>query len=266
MKSSKSKRKPTTEDICREYYESQIFRPTGDDEASPSTFFADASIRLEEIDASFKRVDFATFYKEMVAVNFELFGLAWINHYFKPNEESPVSFAPEEIVFTKRYVKDSDIWERMGFYNNAIAETIAEETISRGWGRFRDIPSAIREEDREKIAETGLIAQTEDLIEEFSKYITDSECRGRLVYRFLAVHDTRWDISRITLLSQKLSLTMMKQLGCELEQTGFFALQRFIIGLYENAVNYLDAVREWGSYEAAKDARRSLLQGLKKAL
>ena len=268
MKWPKAKRKLTTEDICREYYESQIFRPTVDDEASPTYFFADVSIYLEAIDASLKEVDIVTFSKEMVAINFKLFGLAWLNHNYEPNKKLPMSgsFFTKEIAFTKQYIQDTgrgDIWGIMGFYNHVLAETIAEQTISKSWGRLRDIPMAIRDEDYEEVHEMFLIEKTKLLEDIFNKYLTDSECRDRLLYRFLAIP---CDISRITLLSQKLSLTMMKRLGCNLKQVGLFALQRVVVGLYDNAVNYLDTVSEYGSYEAAKDTRRALLQGLKRVV
>jgi len=217
-------------------------------------------------DASFKGIDFDTFLKEMIAVNIELFGLAWLNHNYELNKElsMPESFFSEEIAFTKRYLQDTgrgDIWERMCFYNDTIAKTVAEEAVWEKWGRLRDIPKAVRDEDYAETGEKFLIEQAKLLTDMFSKCITDSECRDRLVIRFLAVP---CDISRITALSQELSLTLMERLGCDLKQAGLFALQRVIVGLYDNAVNYLDVVREWGSYEAGKDTRRALLEGLKR--
>jgi hypothetical protein len=266
MKSSKSKRKLVTEDICREYYESQLFRPTGNDEVSPSGFFASASIDLESVDDSFKGIDFNTFLKEMITVNIELFGLAWLTHNYDANQElpKPESFFLEEITATKQYLQDTgrgDYWERMGFYNDVIADTVAEQTISESWGRLRDIPKAIRDEDYEEVQEKFLIEEAKLLTDMLSKCTTDSECRDRLVFRFLAVP---CNISEITVLSQKLSLKLTERLGCTPKQAGLFALQKVIVGLYSNAVNYLDAVRQYGSYEAYKDTRRALLQGLKR--
>jgi hypothetical protein len=269
MKSPKSKRKLTTEDICREYYESQLFRPTGNDVASPSGFFLNLSIDLELIDASFKGIDYTIFLLEMAAVNVELFGLAWLSHNYELSKEISLSDSsiPEEIVFTKRYLQDTgrgNIWERMSFYNDVILKTVVDETIkSERWGVLRDIPADVREEDREKIAEMSLTEPMKHSIDLFSKYITDSECRDRLVIRLLAIP---CDISRITLLSQKLSLTLTERLGREPKQAGFFALQRVIVSLYMNAVNYLDAVHQYGSYEAYKDKRRALLQNIKRVV
>lgn len=266
MKSSKSKRKLTTQNVYREYFESQIFSPAVNDEASPAYFFADASIWLEATDASFKGVDFDIFLKEMIAVNIELFGLAWLNHNYDLNKElsMPESFFPKEIAFTKQYLQDTgrgDIWERMRFYNDAIAKTLAEETVGENWGRLRDISKAVRDEDYEELKEKWLVEQGRDLTRLFSRCTTDSECIERLVIRFLAVP---CDMSRITVLSQKLSLTLTERLGRDLKQAGLLALQRVIVGLYENAVNYLDAVRQYGSYAAAKDTRKALLKGLKR--
>lgn len=259
MKSPKSKRKLTTEEIFREYYESQVFGSAVNDEASPEYFFAAVSIYLEATDASFKGIDLATFLNEMTAINIELFGLAWLNHYYELSKELsiPDSFTPEEIAFTKRYLQDTgrgDIWERMCSYNDAIAKVVA-------WGRLRNILRAIGGEDYEEVRRKSLIKDAEYLTGRFSKYTIDSECRERLVIRFLSLP---CDIERITALSQGLSLTLTERLGCDLKQAGTFALQRIIVGLYDNAVNYLDAVREYGSYKAAKDAQGALLESLKR--
>jgi len=275
MKSSKSKRKLTTEDVCREYFESQIFHLKGIDEASPAHFFIDASIFLEVTDASSKGIDFDAFLnfdaflKEMTAVNIELFGLAWLNHNYELRKElsMPESFITEEIVFTKRYLQDtgrSDIWERMSFYNDEILKTIAEQTVAlESWGDLRDISVVTREEDQVEIATKQLTEHIHLCINLVSKYTADSECTERLATRLLYVP---CDISRIVALSQKLSLTLMGRLGCDLSQAGLFALQRVVVGVYGNAVKYLDAVREWGSYEAAKDATRALVEDLKRVV
>jgi len=139
-----------------------------------------------------------------------------------------------------------------------------DETIkSERWGSLRDIPAAIREEDREEIAEKSLTEEMKRSIDLFKKYTMDSECRDRLVIRLLAIP---CDISRITLLSQELSLKLAERLGCKPKQAGFFALQRVIVSLYMNSVNYLDAVHQYGSYEAYKDERRALLQNIKRVV
>lgn len=265
MNSSKSKEKVPIGDVCKEYYESQIFRSTGYKDTSPDYFFADISIYLEIADASLKEIDLDDFFTEIYAVNIELFGLAWLSHIYSPDEgfPEPASMLSEEITFTKRYLQDTSrghLWEKMNSYNEALASTLAEETVLGNWGRLRDIPKAIRDEHYEKFKEESFLRLVQNWDELLSKYVTDSELRGRLVIRSLAVPCS---MSRITVLSQKISLILAERLKCDLNQAGLFALQRVIVGLYDNAINYLDAVHEWGSYRVAKDAREGALAHLK---
>jgi hypothetical protein len=265
MKPSKSKRQDPVTDVCKEYYESQIFRSTGYEDASPENFLVDASIYLEVADASFKGIDLGELFTEMIAVNIEFFGLAWLNHIYNPDKSfpEPASTLPEEITFTKRYLQDTGrghLWEKMGSYNDALLSTITEESVLGNWGRLRDIPKAIRDEDYEKFKEESLLRSVKMWDELLSKYTTDSELRSRLVIRSLAVP---CNVSRITFLSQKVSLILAERLKRDLNQSGLFALQRVVAGLYDNAVYYLDTVREWGSYRAAEDARQETLALMK---
>jgi hypothetical protein len=262
VKSSKSKRQVPTGDVCREYYESQIFRPTGYEDASPAYFFADASIHLEVFDASLKGTDFGDFFREIMAANIELFGLAWLNYIYNLNREFPpesVSLLSEEIAFTRSYLQDTGrghLWEKMGLYNDALVSALAEDVVLGGWGRLRDIPKLIRDEDYEKFKKDSVLESVQWWDELLGKYVADLELRNRLTIRCMAVPCSA---SKITALSQKISLIMAERLKYNLNQAGLFALQRIVVGLYDNAISYLDTVREWGSYQAAKDAREDTI-------
>jgi hypothetical protein len=47
-------------------------------------------------------------------------------------------------------------------------------------------------------------------------------------------------IQRITHITQNMSLVLVSHIGRNPDSDGLFALQRIVVGLYENAVNYLD--------------------------
>ncbi|MFC1905742.1 hypothetical protein ACFLXL_02925 [Chloroflexota bacterium] len=279
MKPSESKHKMNIKDICREYYESQIFSGhdwKADSEgkslgcaSSAEFFFIDSSIELQVADGSFKEMDSLTFDKEMQAINIELFGLLLLNHNQKLYDEgslpsnSPESYLSEEIVFTKKYLNDNDrgdIWEKMKFCNTSIMQTLGDEIASKNYGYLRGFPKLTvvdRSFDDEK---KELIDKCKLVIDAFQKQVQDADCLNRLVSRYMFVP---CNVPRITALSQKLALKLPERLLICPSQTGLFALQKLLVVLYDNAVNYLVAVLEHGSYQVAKEAQNKLLTMLK---
>jgi hypothetical protein len=109
-----------------------------------------------------------------------------------------------------------------------------------------------------------MTVQVQTLLRHFRKRISDSECVERLINRSVAVPLLKDQVG-FTVLTQKLAQAVAERLKCNLNTEGLFAFQRVISGLYVNAVSYLDAVFDYGSYRAAKDARQSLLQTLKES-
>lgn len=262
MVRSNSNSKLSTKDVCRTYYETQVFGPGGIGDASQPGFFTAARICLEVRDASFKGVDVDTYTNEIIAANIELFGLAWLDHQREYAPHSSNNLIPEEINFTKGYMTDvgrEDIWKRMGAYNGALMTTIAGLNNSESHERLRDIPTSTYDEEYKKATDADLMKSVEFLGTTFGMHVADNECLKRLIVRMLAIP---CDTQRITAFSQSISLILAERLGIDPKANGLFAVQRIVVGLYGNALNYLDSVRDYGSYDAAKNARADLLQGL----
>jgi hypothetical protein len=97
---------------------------------------------------------------------------------------------------------------------------------------------------------------------DFHKVTTDRECVARLVVRLLAMPDDspRGDIPKVIAWSQTLSLALANRIGLQPGPSSLFGFQTMIVGLYENAAGFLGAIRDYGSYEAAKSARSVLIE------
>ena len=261
MPQSKSKSKLNIEEVCRTYYDTQIFGPGGVGDPSELGIFAKATIDLELHGVSLKGIDDENCASELIAANIELYGLAWINHQIESVAESR-NLPTDEIAFTKSYLIQAgkgNIWERMGAYNDSLAATIADSIVSEHWGRFRNWPDPTDDEGYKHQRDDEQIKLATALVDGFARHLADGECVKRLMVRFLT---TPSDLQRITHVTQNMSLVLADRLGRDPNPDGLFALQRIIVGLYENAVAYLGAVREYGSFEAAQLASRDLLQRL----
>lgn len=262
MPRSKSISRFSTADVCRTYYETQVFGPGGAGDLSDLGIFTKARIDLQQHDVSFDGIDDETFTSELVAANIELYGLAWIKHQIESDAESR-DLSTDEIAFTKSYlihVGREDIWERMGAYNDSLAATTADSIVSENWGRIRDYLDPTDDEGYKQQRDSELIRMATALVDEFARHLADGECVKRLMVRFLTwSHD---DIQRITHVTQNISRVLAERLGRDPNLAGMFALQRVVVGLYENAVVYLDRVREYGSHEAARSAHIDLLNAL----
>ena len=259
----RSKSKLSTEDVCWTYYETQVFGPGGVGDASQLGFFLDARIDLEVHDASFKGIDVNTYTNEIMAANIELFGLAWLDHWREFNTDSPGNLPTDEIVFTKGYLTDTgrgDIWESMGAYTAALATTIADSIFSEHWGRFRDVPTTdIYDEGYKELRDKELRDRAKVLLDGLDSHTADVECGKHLLARSLTIP---CDMQTITAVSQNISVVLAERLGRDPKPAGLFALQRIIVGLYENAVSYLEMVRDYGSYELFKSARSALIEDM----
>ena len=73
---------------------------------------------------------------------------------------------------------------------------------------------------------------------------------------------TRNDLQAITHVTQNMGLVLASRLARYPDPNGLFALQRIMVGLYENAVFYLGEVREYGSHEAGRLATTDLIERL----
>lgn len=115
-----NKPKLSIEELCRSYYDSQIFHAIFDGVDATQRILDVAFDSIANEDPSFSKVDRKLFEKEMAGLHLELFALAWF-HKFKKDE-----YIIRQSIFTHRYLKEIDrldIWETMGEYNKAVAKT-----------------------------------------------------------------------------------------------------------------------------------------------
>lgn len=264
----KRKSKVNIEQLCQQYYESQIFEKIEGGKYLSVEFFNHAVANLILADKSATKIDTLLFIKELIALNIELFGLAWWHHNFeiadKDKKHQFLENICSEILFTQSYLMQNglqDIWDTMGFYNKSMFNAKGKWILWGGWARLRDIPSIVREDAREDWAiETSrqqLKSYEKILVKEEFKRL-DSSCYKRLIYRsFIALE---WQEG--VMLSQELTQALISRLNHKLNNEALFILQSIILGLYDNAIGYIKAVKEYGSYEAYK----THLMGIKKLI
>jgi hypothetical protein len=264
MKSKLEKWKIKHEEIFTEYYESQIFSdsPEGS-EIGARYFFTDAYVVLGCLDEAFKKVDEAVFFQELCALNIELFGLGWLNYNYKLSHEYslPEKSLTQEIMFTKQYLQKCGrgiLWDKMGFYNGILLDVIGQETSLPTWDRFRDLPSPASD-SLSSLKEEVTVKKVDSAFKSFGAFLSESESTKRLATRFIFVP---YNIDRMVALSQNISQDLSAKLQIIPSQKGLFILQQLIIGLHQNAVNYLGTVQEWGSYPAFRNARNKTLANI----
>lgn len=245
MGMSRRKPKVNTEHYCRQFFDYIVFEA----ELAPKRF-AEASIDIEICDSSFKAVDCEIFIKEMLALHIELFGLAWWNYMIKLSESDKnldPGYLPEQIIFTKRYLEQKgklDIWNIMGFYDEAIMQMVAEQEMML--------------HNDEKFVMQEYKFDLELLANEFKGFNLDSECMERLFSLKIGHH--HWETG---ILSQKLTLAVMERLGCQLNLKGAFKIQETITRLYNNAMSFITVISEYGSYESYLKVTSELRHRLK---
>jgi len=133
----RSKQKVSIEECCREFYESNIFK----------TGFHSTDIFRNYLDTK-------VFQRESIALRLELFALAWMHKFGKEKYTLP------QAIYTKKYLQgrgQSDIWEIMTHYNEAIANSIKEvvmgERSKKTWLNWMD---DFKSEQLKKWAKAGV--------------------------------------------------------------------------------------------------------------
>ena len=206
--------------------------------------------------------------RELVALNMELFGMAWLGYNYelyeegKKNQEQVDIALCNEIILSGFYSEAhrenerNDTWGAAGFYNNAILEAAIAENTSTNWSTFRSILGDYRPHpSREK--ETRLIVEhfREHYDELLRDYVDDGEHSLRLSNRIAGV-GWRDGIA----MPQRLSLALAQRLGLAPSSEVLFLFQRLAVGLYKNARDYIDAVIDYGSWKQARKATLDLRQ------
>src|SRR5262245_27661914 len=204
-------------DICQKFYDTVILHPTipGTDIDLPSVYFEGTRGSIIEVDQAFSRVQPAQFVEEMVAIYFEVFGLAWLH-------EVGEKYAATQSAYTKNYLERKnrlDIWEKMEHYNQAISR-------SGTYGVDRDTPEG----------KLTLALRDKEKVEKFSLWMDqgiDPKCVARAANRL----DTEkaWADNRTR---SALIFTLCNRIGydpMELNEEAKFVLEATIFGLYKGA-------------------------------
>ncbi|MFC1893821.1 hypothetical protein ACFLYR_07355 [Chloroflexota bacterium] len=108
------------EEFCREFYDSQIFKAEIAGIDATSVLWDTIKKTLVDADDTIESVDQELFVQEMTALRLELFALAWTHKFKKERNTIPQS------IFTRQYLDEigkSDIWEIMGKYSLAVAQS-----------------------------------------------------------------------------------------------------------------------------------------------
>jgi hypothetical protein len=223
-------------EISKQYYE-RLFPTAFDEEPNEQAlqFFSDLkSICATEMDS--KEIAFHDYATEIIALNIELFGIAWLSLNQNPREDirNSDSYLTEEIIATKEYLQTkgwSIVWEKMNYYTSFLCES--------------------------RLYHIKFVSSMKE------RYTQDSDCLLRLFHRTL-IYSEFQEHSGIAGKSQKLSLTLEKRLGCTLSREGFLFLENIVVGLWVDIMNYLEAVNEYGSISAAEQNTIDMIGKLKK--
>ncbi len=107
------------EPFCRLFYENVILNCVVDGVDINAQIFDTLKKALADTDSNFANVNSQKFNDEIVALQFELYALAWLHQFGD-------KLAVAQSVFTKNYLdgkNQNDIWEAMESYNQAIARS-----------------------------------------------------------------------------------------------------------------------------------------------
>lgn len=254
-----------TGQICKNYYEHEIFD-------TDVGFELGVISEIVKADASAKYVDFCIFTHELIALNIELFGLAWFAHNYELFEEEKLesnkldTLELTEIWFTKSYLKrldENDIWSAMGFYNEIILQAAIAQKASMDWSIPRDIPGYYFERGANSSAEKLEKEQFDNFFGHFMKKLVDTECCTILANRLVSCDCLQKGI----MIPQKLSSAFCQRLNFTPNLEALLLIQRIIVGLYNSAMGLINSAEEYGSYElarkAAKDLRAHMIEVLK---
>jgi hypothetical protein len=214
------RRKVSTEEFCRDFYDSQIFHAIIAGTDMSAAFWEYALESVKEADPSLAVDDPAAFRREMTALRVELFGLAGV-HEVKRDE-----YLLREIVFTKSYLDDnkqSEIWDVMADYNGAIANS-SFETAPEQPARMKNITilNDLRFWSAKKWYHAGV----------------DVQCAGRVANRLGT--ELAWSVN---ITPPMLVETLVQRLGWQLNPEGCFRLAAVVFGLYNGARETIQAVR-----------------------
>jgi hypothetical protein len=247
----KAKPQSSVEEICRGFYDRDIFNATVRDIDVWSEYLDTVFKHAAEADPSFARVDRSQFQREMTALRVELFGLAWADR-FKGDEEVLAQFE-----FAKRYLEQigrSDIWPIMRDYSAWIslcagsdakmnprrkAEVARMNALRAKRGHaLVDSFMAKDEAKRGHALIDAIWGEEERIVSDLSKPENEQVQCISLVCDLIGADVSRFDSITFTLLVQRLSI----RLGFDKPTKALGVLSVAIFGFYGGAVAYLKGV------------------------
>ena len=215
------KPKVAIEEFCRDFYERQIYHATirgidltaGYWDAILEDLASDSLI-----DSS--KVDVPAFHKEMMAIYFEVFGLAWAHaHRDRDNYILP------QLAFTKSYLEEKGelaIWHTMGEYSKAAAQSAV--AIATGERSFR----------ARAIYMNTLKAR---LFDKWVKAGIEGTCAARAANHLDTAGSWRKGLTRHFLVE-----ALVSRLEWQTEAEARFRLGAIILGLYEGGRKSIKSV------------------------
>jgi len=234
-----------TQQLCMDYYFSQIFH-----ESVVKTFLADARAEINAKDKAFAAVDSGEFNREVIALNIELFGLAWLTEN-KDRVKMASEITCTKSVFAKNEHDKMLLWEGMGYYNLELFECLIRDP-SIDWGILRDFPELVSYYHKE--FDLFDVSQAKFCSDITKNETDDAECALRLALRLVL---GPLDSQKLVVISQYLAMALVKKLKCNVNYSAMFAIQRIVIGMYINAERYLRCVQDSGSYIAWKEKSKA---------
>ncbi len=210
--------------------------------------------------------------RELIALNVELFGLAWLDYNYKLFDEEEQDqnkcdvALTTEIMFAKHWFEGTfegktDIWSAAGVYNRTILEAAIAQSNTRDWSASRDM-GGYHGVASFSLGEKAIKFNAQVMLEHFDKFLNDKvydkECALRLSNRLASINCWRDGI----MIPQKLSSAFAERLSVIPNSETLFLFQRLVVGLYNNAGNFINAVIEYGSWELARKATIDLRQSL----
>jgi len=209
--------------FCRLFYEVVILNSVGYG-VSNAEIFAVLKRALADNDSNFANIDSQKFNDEILALQFELYALAWL-HQFGDR------LAVAQSIFTKNYLnekKQNNIWEAMEPYNQAIARST---TIGR---------TPKKAFDRVYLAKVNLTRL--NLFGQYHKEGFDDKCVARVLNRLFSEDVWKKGITSVVILSalcDRLGFGKDFEPSKELLQWWFIEINSF----YEQAKGSLSKIK-----------------------
>jgi hypothetical protein len=136
------------EQFCGKLYDNCVFFSAHENsKENQQAYWGFIYLSIKAISNKFQHIELDAFSREMTALQYELFGLAWMHHSSSEKRAFEEKTSLDEIVFTKNYMEQHgyrEIWDIMSYYNKTIADALLHPSIK---AKDRPFPSLIAIDD-----------------------------------------------------------------------------------------------------------------------